>query len=67
MNVLVTGSAGFIGSHLCKQLVSIGENVISLIHDHPIWTPWLCDSIGRTTKVFGDIRNFHFLKRIINI
>ena len=30
MNVLVTGGAGFIGSHLCQRLVSDGHEVIAL-------------------------------------
>jgi UDP-glucuronate decarboxylase len=30
MKVLVTGGAGFIGSHLCEQLISLGHEVVCL-------------------------------------
>ena len=30
MNILVTGSAGFLGTNLCKRLIDDGHNVIGL-------------------------------------
>ena len=30
MRILVTGAAGFIASHLCERLVSLGHEVIGL-------------------------------------
>ena len=30
MTILITGSAGFIGFHLCRRLLDNGNNVINL-------------------------------------
>lgn len=66
LTVLVTGSTGFIGSHLVKRLREDGEKVVSLIHDEPVWTPWLREALGGTVMVRGDIRDFDMLKRVIS-
>jgi UDP-glucose 4-epimerase len=33
MRVFVTGATGFIGAHLCKQLVASGHHVVALVRD----------------------------------
>ena len=41
-SVLVTGGAGFIGTHLCAKLHSSGHHVISLDLNHKNTQPWEC-------------------------
>ena len=53
-NVLVTGGAGFIGSHLCEGLLARGYNVRvldSLVYGRREWVPAECEFIE------GDIRD----------
>lgn len=38
-NVLVTGGAGFIGSHLCERLLSRGNSVVCLDNFDPYYSP----------------------------
>lgn len=66
MNILVTGATGFIGSHLCQELVRRGYNVFALSHS------------GRTDNVksilakeefhlqTGDIRNRDMIHSLID-
>ena len=61
MKVLVTGAAGFLGSHLTENLIESGSNVRALIHydSNNNWG-WLESSKYKKEIefVFGDIRDF---------
>jgi UDP-glucuronate 4-epimerase len=64
VNILVTGGAGFIGSHLCEALLARGENVTALDNFDPYYsvsTKWanLEKSLDyqRFSLVEGDIRD----------
>lgn len=39
MHVLVTGGAGFIGSHLCERLVAQGHQVVAVDNFEPFYSP----------------------------
>ena len=39
MNILVTGGAGFIGSHLCERLIDLGSNVICIDNFNSFYNP----------------------------
>ncbi|MBM3708023.1 MAG: NAD-dependent epimerase/dehydratase family protein [Actinobacteria bacterium] len=39
MNILVTGGAGFIGSHICEKLVSCGSNIICIDNFNDYYNP----------------------------
>ncbi|MFO7659980.1 MAG: GDP-mannose 4,6-dehydratase [Candidatus Cloacimonadaceae bacterium] len=64
MNILVTGGAGFIGSHLCERLLSLGHKVVCLDNFNPFYDPeikWrnLSEIISHPAfkLIEGDIRN----------
>jgi nucleoside-diphosphate-sugar epimerase len=39
MRVLVTGAAGFIGSHLCERLLANGHQVVEMDNFDPFYNP----------------------------
>lgn len=64
MSVLVTGGAGFIGSHLCERLLEDAFEVVSLDSYHDFYDPALkrgnlaqCRDHASFTEVEGDIRD----------
>jgi UDP-glucuronate 4-epimerase len=64
MSVLVTGAAGFIGSHVVDQLLASGESVVGLDSFDTFYDPRTKESNlagarthGRFTAVRGDIRD----------
>jgi len=66
MTVLVTGATGFVGSHLTREYSVLEEKVIAVVHNTPVWTKWLAEALSEAVLVQGDIRDYHFLMRVIN-
>lgn len=69
-NVLITGSEGFIGSHLTERLVELGANVTALVQYNSFnnwgWIDRLEKNIKSSIHVFtGDIREFDCMKKAI--
>jgi nucleoside-diphosphate-sugar epimerase len=71
--ILVTGGAGFIGSHLCERLLSEGVRVICLDNFDSFYDPNIkIKNLERISKKFpdlfelvtGDIRNPEHLKGV---
>ena len=68
MKILVTGSEGFIGSHLVEKLVRAGHKVKSTVLYNSFnnygWLENIDRKIFKEIEIcFGDIRDFHFIKR----
>lgn len=62
MNILVTGGAGFIGSHVCRHLLSEGHSVTLIDDFNDYYDPAIKRANvaalgGAATVVEGDIRN----------
>ena len=59
MKILVTGSAGFIGFHLCKKLLERGEEVIGIDNINDYYDVNLKNRRIENLKVY---KNFKFQK-----
>jgi UDP-glucuronate 4-epimerase len=73
MKVLVTGAAGFIGSHLCDKLIADGNTVVGLDNFDPFYDVEIkrknlagCFGDERFSLVEGDIRDGGCLESIFS-
>lgn len=69
MNVLVTGGAGFIGTHLVRRLLQQGQNVTVLDNFsrqiHAGKRELASDIRGHVELVEGDVRDLHVLNKVL--
>lgn len=68
--VLVTGSEGFIGSHLTERLVELGADVTALVQYNSFNNWGWIDTFDKSIKdninvVTGDVREYDGMKRIV--
>jgi len=68
--VFITGSEGFIGSHLTERLVELGANVTALVQYNSFNNWGWIDTFNKEVKnginiVTGDVREYDGMKRII--
>ncbi len=68
MRILVTGGAGFIGSHLCERLLARGDEVVVLDNFNDFYSPALkranAAELSRARIVTGDIRDRELVREL---
>ncbi|HPO13888.1 MAG TPA: GDP-mannose 4,6-dehydratase [Candidatus Hydrogenedentes bacterium] len=67
IRVTVTGAGGFIGSHLCERLLSMGAVVRGMVHGDPLYHPGYLAGIHHDLLelIGGDLRDAEFVRRAV--
>jgi UDP-glucose 4-epimerase len=65
MRVLITGGAGFIGSHLADHYVAAGDDVVVLDNFSTGSASNISHLDGKITIIEGDIRNTELVSSLI--
>jgi len=63
MQCLVTGGAGFIGSHICEKLLNNGHEVVCLDNFDPYYDPSLK---RKNIEPLLENKNFELNKTLVN-
>jgi nucleoside-diphosphate-sugar epimerase len=64
-NYLVTGGAGFIGSHIVEELVNLGENVRVLVNFSTGRRENILPFLDKIELMEGDIRSYHIVRQAV--
>ncbi len=63
---LVTGGAGFIGAHLCEQLLELGARVVVLDRHRPRRSYFILQGLNdRVEFCFGDVRELQAMRWVL--
>lgn len=66
MQILLTGGTGFIGSHLCKQLLS-DEHQLTVLSRRPERVPVLCGQSVQPLASFDELDSGYHFDAVINL